>query len=67
MTPLRDDIVAELRKGPLSARQAADAVGTKYQYALNVLSQLCELGMARRRGWVKAARGSAAQFELTAR
>lgn len=51
MSPLRDDILAELRKGPLSARQAAAAVGTKYQYALVVLNRLCELGIARRNGF----------------
>jgi predicted ArsR family transcriptional regulator len=51
MTPLRDDILAELHKGPLSAKQAAAAVGTKYQYALAVLNRLCELGIVRRRGF----------------
>ena len=66
MTPLRDDILAELHKGPLSAQQAADAVGTKYQYAIKVLSQLCEMGITRRHGWTPAKRGKAALFELVA-
>lgn len=63
MTPLRDDILLELHKRPLSARQAAEAVGTKYQYALAVLSQLCDLGICRRKGFTAPPKPSA-MFEL---
>ncbi len=66
MTPLRDDIMEALQAGPLTARQAAEAVGTEYQYALKVLSQLCEKGITRRHGWAKAKRGSATLFERIA-
>lgn len=66
MTPLRDDIVVALHAGPMTARQTAEAVGTKYQYALDVLTQLCESGIARRHGFAKAKRGSAILFELAA-
>lgn len=67
MSPLRDDLVQALQSGPMTARQAAEAVKTSYQPALVALTTLCDIGKVRRHGWGASKRGGRPMlFELVA-